>query len=66
VRRPPCSLSGVPDRAFRQIDVHVPLEFTAFEPVQYVHRVLIEGQWHLIRKVSVDFENDAHSPMENE
>lgn len=60
------SSKAIPDRVFRQIDVHVPLEFAAFEPIQYVHRVLIEWQRDLIRKVSVDFEDDAHNPIENE
>ena len=60
------SSKTIPDRVFRQINVHIPLEFAAFEPIQYVHRVLAEGQRDLIRKVPVDFEDDAHSLIENE
>ena len=32
-----------------------------FEPVQDVHRRLIEGQRDLVGKVPVDFENDTHT-----
>jgi hypothetical protein len=45
--------------------MHVPLEFAAFEPIQHVHRRFIEGQRDLVGKVSVDFEDDRHSAMEN-
>ena len=57
---------AISHRVFRRINVHVPLEFSTVEPIQYVHRVLIEGQRDLIRKVSVDFEDEPHSLIENE
>jgi len=60
------SSKAIPEGLLREIDVHIPFEIAPLEPVQYVHGGVVEGQRDLIRKVPVDFEDDAHSPMENE
>lgn len=59
------SAKAIPDRVFRQIDVHVPLEVAAFEPVQNVHGRFVEGQRDLVGKVPVDLEDDGHVSIEN-
>lgn len=56
---------AVPHRVRGQIDVHVPRERAGFEPVEHLHRGLIEGQRHLEGKVAVDFEDHAHIGIEN-
>ena len=42
-----------------KVDVHVPLERRAFEPIEDFHGRLVEGQRHLERKIPVDRENYA-------
>ena len=51
---------AVTDTVPGQIDIHVPLQRLAFEPVENIHRGLIESERHLERKVPIDLENGAH------
>lgn len=53
---------AVADRVGRQVDVHVPLERLAFEPVEDIHGGLVERQRHLEREVTVDLLHRAHAP----
>ena len=54
---------AVPHAIRGKIDVHVPLEGRAFEPIKDFHGRLIERQRHLERKIPVDLEDYAHSTV---
>lgn len=56
---------AVPHRVRGKVDVHVPLERTAFEPIERLHRGFVEGHLHLEWKVPVDLEDYAHARIEN-
>src|SRR5690348_1360141 len=56
---------AVANRARRQIDVHVPLERAVVEPREHLHRDLVKRERDLIREVSIDLEDDAHSLQEH-
>lgn len=52
---------AVADRVGRQVDIHVPLERLAFEPVEDIHGGFVERQRHLEREVTVDLQDRAHA-----
>ena len=56
---------AVANRARRQVDVHVPLKRAIIEPREHLHRELVERQLNLVREVSIDLEDHAHSVWEH-
>lgn len=56
---------AVSDAVGRQIDVHVPFKWAPLEPIEDIHSGIVEGQRHLVRKVSIDFQGQVHEGIEN-
>jgi hypothetical protein len=65
-RRGVCdSAEAVPHCVRGEVDVHVPFEWTAFEPIEHLHCGFVEGHLHLEWKVPVDLEDYDHARIEN-